>query len=87
MSQIGKTQEEIGELYGLSQSAVSKILINIKNDNIRSKIETRGRSSRLTNTQKDELQEILKKSPSEYGHLVWNKCLSRNLGGRHLKSS
>lgn len=69
----GKSQKEIGSIFNLSQSAVSKILI-LYNKGIEEEFkETRGAKSKLNETQKNELSGFLSNSPSDYGFLVWNK--------------
>ena len=69
----GKSQKGIGEIFNLSQSAVSHILKSIKGKEKDDYIETRGVKNRLTEEQKKELITILKKDPSEYGFFLWNK--------------
>ena len=69
----GRSQKEIGEIFNLSQSAVSQILILYKDREKGDFIETRGVKDRLSKAQKNELKSILCKKPSEYGFFVWNK--------------
>ena len=75
----GKSQKEIGEIFGLSQSAVSKIVISERAGTPKPKQETRGVKSKLTDTDHKQLKEHLSKKPSEYGYKVWNKWSVQSL--------
>lgn len=75
----GKTQQEIGEIFKLSQSAVSKIIIAKRAGIPLPEQETRGVKSKLTDTQFKQLKKHLSKKPSEYGYKVWNKWSVRSL--------
>jgi transposase len=69
----GKSQTEIGKIFKLSQSAISKILISTRGKETDDFQETRGVKSKLGEIEKNKLSSILKKSPTEYGFFVWNK--------------
>jgi transposase len=69
----GKTQKEIGEIFGLGQSSISQILKSIKGKEKDDYIETRGGKPKLSDEQKKALELILRESPSEYGFFLWNK--------------
>ena len=67
------SQAEIGEVFNLSQSAVSLIVIQMKNGASPSLKETRGSKPKLSESQQTELSTLLKESPSDHGFSVWNK--------------
>lgn len=69
----GMSQMKIGEIFNLSQSAVSLIIIQMKNGASPSLKETRGSKSKLSDSQRLELAVLLKKPPSDHGFSVWNK--------------
>jgi len=75
----GKSQEEIGKIFGLSQSAVSKIVIAERTGIPKPKQETRGAKSKLTDAEHKQLKEYLSEKPSEYGYKVWNKWSIQSL--------
>ena len=75
----GKTQIEIGEIFSLSQSAVSQIIIHLKNVKSENKIETRGAKSKLNDENVEELKKILTDSPQDYGYFMWNKWSVKSL--------
>lgn len=75
----GKSQEEIGNFFGLSQSAISQIVIAERAGIPTPKPETRGVKRRLTDAQLELLKEHLSKSPSEYAYKVWDKWSVQNL--------
>lgn len=75
----GKSQTEIGKIFNLSQSAVSKILISMKGKEIDDFEETRGAKPRLKESEKNELGSILNNLPTEYGFFVWNKWSIQSL--------
>ena len=67
----GYSQEEIGRLYNLSQSAISLILLN---RDAPEKGETRGAKSRLTKSELEDLKGFLMShSASEIGFTHWDK--------------
>lgn len=75
----GKTQREIGEIFSLSQSAISQIIIKMKNGNLENKTETRGVKSRLNDENLEELKTILSGSPQDYDYFIWNKWSVKSL--------
>lgn len=73
----GYSQEEIGRLYNLSQSAISLILLN---RDAPEKEETRGAKSKLTKSELEDLKEFLTThSASELGFVHWDKWSIQNL--------
>ena len=75
----GKSQKEIGVIFNLSQSAVSKILIHYNEEQNKDFKDRRGAKSKLSETQKNELKNLLSNSPSDYGFHVWNKWSIQSL--------
>ena len=75
----GYSQKEIGSFYNLSQSAVSLIIVNIRNGVAEKKEETRGAKSRLSSSDMEKLAVLLKKSPSENDFNYWNKWSVKSL--------
>lgn len=75
----GKSQKEIGYIFSLSQSAVSKIIIAERVGIAEPKPETRGVKPELTTTQLKQLKKHLSKKPPEYGYKVWNKWSVQSL--------
>lgn len=72
----GVSQTEIGRLYGLKQSAVSKIIIAAKNGSFALEKETRGAKSKLTEDEKMYLVHyLLKEDARNYGYAanIWTK--------------
>lgn len=84
----GYSQNEISKFYGLSQSAVSAIIISVKNGGLENKKETRGVKSRLTDSELDQLLILLKSEQSKEGFSGWNKwsvkeLISQNFGVKY----
>lgn len=77
--QEGYSQKEIGSFYNLSQSAVSLIIVNIRNGVAEKKEETRGAKSRLSSLDMEKLAVLLKAIPSENGFNYWNKWSVKSL--------
>ncbi len=73
------SQMKIGEIFSLSQSAVSLIIIQMKNGASPSLKETRGSKPKLSNSQRLELATLLKEPPSDHGFSVWNKWSIQSL--------
>jgi transposase len=73
------SQKEIGSFYNLSQSAVSLIIINIRNGVSEQSTETRGATSRLSALDLEKLGLLLKMSPSDKGFNYWNKWSVKSL--------
>lgn len=72
----GISQKEIGRLYGLSQSAISEILIACRKGVFSLEKETRGAKPRLKQTDKEQLSKFLKeKKATDYGFPaeIWDK--------------
>jgi transposase len=69
----GYSQQEIGKFYGLSQSAVSLIIISARKGNLENQEEKRGAKSRLTDGELEDLKGILDSEQSEAGFSGWNK--------------
>lgn len=72
----GMSQKEIGRLYDLSQSAISKIIIAGRKGIFKLAKETRGPKSRLSEVDKGHLSEYLKeKKATDYGFAsdLWDK--------------
>ena len=69
----GYSQKEIGSFYNLCQSAVSLIIVNIRNGVSKPEEETRGSKSRLSVLDLENLSVLLKSSPSDKGFNYWNK--------------
>ena len=67
------SQMKIGEIFNLSQSAVSLIVFQMLNGASPSLEETRGSKPKLSDSQRLELATLLKESPSDHGFAVWNK--------------
>lgn len=70
---VGLSQQEIGDIYSLSQGAVSQILNKMKSGASECVVENRGAKCKLNEEQLNQLSAILLKSPNEYGYQVWNK--------------
>jgi len=75
----GLSQEELGELFELSQSAVSKIIISMRNGAEQTKEERRGSKPKLKAAQKEWLKKMLSQSPKTYGYQVWDKWSIKSL--------
>lgn len=73
------SQKEIGKIFNLSQSAVSLIVIAMKNGASASNEETRGSKSKLLDRDKMELATILKDSPLDHNYTVWDKWSIQSL--------
>lgn len=69
----GLSQTVIGKIFKKSQSAVSKVISLVKSGGNIPKLETRGSKSKLSDSQKDKLKELLKEDPAEHEHTVWDK--------------
>lgn len=74
----GYTQKELGKFYGLSQSAISLILIKEKEGSAESEKETRGQKSRLGDSDILLLRELLK-HPEKQRISHWNKHSIKSL--------
>jgi len=75
----GLGQTIIGQIFNKSQSTISKVINLVKSGKNVPKEETRGTKSKLSNSQKEELKDLLKESPSEYGYTVWDKWSIKEL--------
>ncbi len=76
----GYSQEEIGKFYKLSQSQVSKIVLNKERGIIGPIEETRGSKSRLSESDLKKLEELLKKpAKDEQDFVYWNKWRVKDL--------
>ena len=75
----GLSQTIIGQIFEKSQSTISKVINLVKSGENVAKEETRGSKPKLSNSQKEELKELLKESPSEYGYTVWDKWSIKGL--------
>ena len=75
----GMTQTEIGEIFFITQGAVSQIITSIKNRGLEEKTATRGVQSRLSDTEKEQLKSLLLKSPKDYGFFTWDKWSIKSL--------
>jgi len=73
------SQAEIGEIFDLSQSRISLIIIALKNGTAATGKETRGSKSKLSDSQKADLALLLEDSPHDYGYTVWNKWSIQSL--------
>ena len=73
------SQTEIGKIFTLSQSAVSLIIIAMKNGATASEKETRGAKSKLSEEHKTKLAKALKDSPLDHGYAVWDKWSIQSL--------
>ncbi len=69
----GYSQATIGEFHGLSQSAVSLIIISQRDGQKKGDQEQRGAKSRLTNADQERLVELLELKQAESGFSGWNK--------------
>ena len=78
----GLYQKEIGEIFKLTQSAVSYIIKDVKNGNNELKGETRGGKPKLNLEQKSKLKKLLCDPPKKHDFKVWDKhlCLPRVSG-------
>ena len=76
----GYSQEEIGKFYKLSQSQVSKIVLNKERGIVDPEKETRGSKSRLSESDFKALEELLKDPvKEEQGFVYWNKWRVKEL--------
>lgn len=75
----GMSQTEIGEIFFITQGAVSQIITSIKNGGLEEKTTTRGLQSRLSDTEKEQLKSLLLKSPKDYGFFTWDKWSIKSL--------
>ena len=82
---LGLNQTMIGQIFDLTQSTVSKVLSLIKSEKNVVTEETRGVNSKLSDTQKEELKEILQKPPSDYGHTIWDKWSIKDIIAKQFK--
>lgn len=71
------SQEQLAELYGLSQSRISAIIIAQKQGVFSKKKQ--GRKSELSESNFEELAKLLRKSPLDFGFSVWDKYSIRSL--------
>lgn len=75
-SKEGMKQEEIGRLYGLKQSAVSRIIKSCREGNFSLTEETRGVKPKLTKVELEQLPNLLQTNKATaYGYSadIWNK--------------
>ena len=80
MNYVNTLHEKLlGEIFDLSQSAVSQIIIAMKNGTTRTGKETRGSKSKLSAIQKSDLALLLEDPPHDYGYTVWNKWSIQSL--------
>lgn len=75
----GMSQTEIGKVFNLSQSAVSLIVIAMKNGARENEKESRGTKSKLSDKDKEQLAIFLKDSPLDHGYTVWDKWSIQSL--------
>ena len=75
----GMSQTEIGEIFFITQGAVSQIITSIKKRGLEEKTATRGLQSRLSDTEKEQLKSLLLKSPKDYGFFTWDKWSIKSL--------
>ncbi len=76
----GYSQEEIGKFYKLSQSQVSNIVLCKERGIVGPKEETRGSKSRLSDSDLEKLEKLLKTGPDDgQDFAYWNKWRVKEL--------
>ena len=81
----GLGQMIIGQIFNRSQSTISKVISLVKSGDNVPKAETRGATSKLSATQKEELKDFLKESPSQHDYKVWDKWSIKGLIAKQFK--
>ena len=77
--QKGHSQTLIGQFYGLSQSAVSLIIIEQRSGKAADKEDNRGAESKLSDKDLERLKKLLEEGASQEGFSGWNKWTVQSL--------
>lgn len=75
----GNSQIKLGDLFNLSQSAISKIIINFPKSQEIPLRENRGAQPKLGIEELKELKDLLNESPQSYSYTVWDKWSVKSL--------